>query len=119
MYILISRSLNNLPTDQSYREKLNKMRLYLLVFIVCKLPAVINRMYNLDDDKAWFPLFVVQSISDGLFGFFDSLVFVIIRKHFFYNHYCSCCSVNPEMQTLRNSIQDSKPDYSSLKDSEE
>jgi len=78
IYILLSRS-DTLSYEYLMKEGRKKLRLYLLVLILCKLPALTNRLANAFYSDPIYALIVFQAIFDSLFGFFDSLVYGIFK----------------------------------------
>jgi len=82
IYILLSReSQSSLSYGYILKEGKKRLRLYILVFVVAKAPALINRLCNVFfSDKKMFTLFLLQAVFDSLFGFFEALVYIALVK---------------------------------------
>jgi len=78
VYILLSRT-DSLAYSYLMKEGRKKLRLYLLVLILCKLPALANRLANAISDNPIYALVLLQALFDSLFGFFDSMVYGIFK----------------------------------------
>lgn len=66
--------------------------MYILVFILCKLPALINRLCNWVSDDTIFWMALFQATFDSLFGFFESLVYGITKRRLeIIKQQCLCC----------------------------
>jgi len=82
IYILLSREkYSSLSYGFLIQEGKRRLRLYILVFVIAKTPALVNRLCNLFlSDRQLFVLFLLQAIFDSLFGFFESLVYITLVK---------------------------------------
>jgi len=82
IYIMLSRErYSSLSYGYIIKEGKRKLRLYILVFVIMKFPALVNRLCNLFwSDQELFFLFLLQAIFDSLFGFFESLVYIVLVK---------------------------------------
>lgn len=83
MYVLLSRERrSSLSYEYIIKAGKRRLRLYILVFILCKLPSLVNRLANaIHPEKNFFILFLIQAIFDSLFGFFEALVYLhLMRK---------------------------------------
>jgi len=82
IYALLSReSQSSLSYGYILKEGKKRLRLYILIFVIAKSPALINRLCNVMTDRKVFALFLLQAIFDSLFGFFETVVFVaLVRK---------------------------------------
>jgi len=82
IYILLSKEAqSSLSYGYIMKEGKKRLRLYILVFVVAKAPALINRLCNLFfSDRKMFALFLLQSLFDSLFGFFEALVYIALVK---------------------------------------
>jgi len=82
IYILLSReSHSSLSYGYIMKEGMKRLRLYILVFVIAKAPALINRLFNaFFSDRKLFALFLLQALFDSLFGFFEALVYVALVK---------------------------------------
>jgi len=83
IYILLSHEkYSSLSYGYLIKEGKRRLRLYILVFVITKFPALINRLCNLFlSDRKLFILFLLQAIFDSLFGFFEALVYIaLVRK---------------------------------------
>jgi len=91
VYILLSKT-DSLSYTYIIKEGRKRLRMYLLVLLLCKLPALINRTVNAALDDTIFWLFLCQAVFDSLFGFFDSLVYGVTkgRMDVFREKCCSC-----------------------------
>jgi len=80
IYVLLSRErYSSLSYGYIIKEGKRKLRLYILVFVIMKFPALLNRLCNLVWSDQFF-LFLLQAIFDSLFGFFESLVYIVLVK---------------------------------------
>jgi len=78
IYVLLSRK-DSLSYQYLLKEGRKRLRLYMLVLILCKLPALINRILNIFIHDSFFVPLLIQAIFDSLFGFLDSLVYGITK----------------------------------------
>jgi len=94
IYILLAReSHSSLSYGFIIKEGKKRLRLYILVFVVAKFPAVVNRLCNLVwSDKTLFSLFLLQAVFDSLFGFFEALVYLALVKKRLPKLKIWCCS---------------------------
>jgi len=95
VYILLSREKHSsLSYGYLIKEGKRRLRLYILVFVIAKFPALINRLFNLFwSDRKLFVLFLCQAIFDSLFGFFEALVYIALVKKILPN----CCGTKKDV----------------------
>ena len=81
IYILLSKQLKSLLTyEHLINKQRRKLRLYLLAFILFKLPALINRTLNAAAHITVFELFLVQALCDGLLGLADAVIYAYTNR---------------------------------------
>jgi hypothetical protein len=98
MYYFLSRELDSiLAYEKIINKQRRRLRGYIGVFILCKLPALVNRILNFAGIDM-FPLFLIQALFDSLFGFFDSVVYGFSRKKMenCKNRICCCFNSTPK-----------------------
>lgn len=111
-YILVTRQLyQRLAYNVLINDQLKKFRYYVLVFIILKLPAVINRLILVIPNLEIYPLFVIQAYSDSALGFFNSLVYIKLRWSFFAEIYFPCLNIIDRdlIQPIAQNSNDSVP----------
>jgi len=92
IYVLLSKeSQSSLSYGYIMKEGKKRLRLYILVFVVAKAPALINRLCNVFfSDRKMFALFLLQALFDSLFGFFEALVYIaLVKKRLPKINFCS------------------------------
>jgi len=101
IYILLSRK-DSLSYQYLINQGRKRLRLYLLVLILCKLPALINRILDIFIHDSFFVPLLIQAIFDSLFGFFDSLVYGVTkaRMDIVREKLCCCCRGKDSESTL-------------------
>jgi len=92
-YFLSRASLSIVSYRQMINSQKRRLRLYVLIFIIAKIPALINRICNAASGECTI-LSTIQTISDPLYGFFYFLVFLYIKKNIF----MECCTKIPAEQ---------------------
>jgi len=82
IYIMLSREAqSSLTYGYLLKEGKKRLRLYILVFVIAKAPALVNRLCNVFlKDRKMFVLFLLQAIFDSLFGFLEALVYLALVK---------------------------------------
>jgi len=114
IYFLLSKeSQSSLSYGYIMKEGRKRLRLYILVFVVAKAPALINRLFNLFlSDRKLFTLFLLQALFDSLFGFFEAMVYIaLVKKRLPKINFC--CR-DQDMEVEDPSVRESLVPYSSI-----
>ena len=79
-YVLIGRGLQSFASEQK-RPIILRLRKYLIVFLLTRIPSVINRFYEIasNGETVYFFL-LLQSMTSPLQGFCNALVYGANKK---------------------------------------
>ena len=76
------RNWKRIRRDQHKKQLAVRMMMFPVVWFICKLPALINRGYQLFTDGHYIQgLTYAHAFTIPSMGFFDAIVFVILSKH--------------------------------------
>lgn len=79
-YMLIGRGLQSFESEQK-RPIIMRLRKYLMVFLITRIPSVINRFYEIaSGGETVYFLLLLQSLSAPLQGFCNALVYGANKK---------------------------------------
>lgn len=96
-------------------RKLSIMKWYPICQVICMIPATINRVVNLSNDKHYFVLSLLQAIFDYILGVFICIIFLLSPeiKH----SLIFCFKKIKSARFSKESIDTSKTNYNDTSDS--
>ena len=96
IYSLIAKSLKNFEMHATKNAITRRLQLYLTVFLITRIPSIINRFVELASGESIFIFVLLHSIFSPLQGFLNALIYGMNKKIInqwkdFLSTRCTCC----------------------------
>ena len=99
IYTKIGRNLKNFEMHETTNAIIRRLKLYLAVFLITRIPSVANRVVEMVNQESTFVLMLLHAIFSPLQGFLNALIYGMNKKIIrqwkeFISTNCSCCRIS-------------------------
>ena len=96
IYIKIGNNLKNFEMHETKNAIIRRLKLYLVVFLITRIPSITNRVAEMVSQESTFVLILLHAIFSPLQGFLNALIYGMNKKitrqwKEFIITRCSCC----------------------------